>query len=173
LVIFKPSFLLFKIKITRLLEKLELTMIDETLYRVQKDMKLCLTERTREENSLTTDLWKKSIMKEEFTINKPHIANDFTNMLYKKLNKSNDDSSANNKANVIYQINENDLKECLLKLGSMIQEREKFNFEQYTLFYENLLRLNHQQLYLKEREVVYMKNAIENQQAEINVEVQW
>ena len=148
-------------------------MIDETLYRVQKDMKLCLTERTREENSLTTDLWKKSIMKEEFTINKPHIANDFTNMLYKKLNKSNDDSSAKNKANVIYQINENDLKECLLKLGSMIQEREKFNFEQYTLFYENLLRLNHQQLYLKEREVVYMKNAIENQQAEINVEVQW
>lgn len=51
-----------KIKqITRLLEKLELSMIDETVQRVQKEIKLVLSERGREENTLTTDLWKKSV----------------------------------------------------------------------------------------------------------------
>jgi hypothetical protein len=55
----------------------------------------------------------------------------------------------------------------------MIQERERYNYEQYALFYENLLRNNHQLLYAKEREIIYMKNAIESQKSEINVEVQW
>lgn len=51
-----------KIKqICRLLEKLELSMIDETAQRVQKEIKLVLAERGREENTLTTDLWKKSV----------------------------------------------------------------------------------------------------------------
>lgn len=140
-------------------------MIDETLHRVQRETKLCITERTREESSLTTDLWKKSVMKEEFTINRPHIADDFTNILFKKMR-------ADETNNVTYQISDSDLKECLIKLGSMVQERERYNFEQYTLFYENLLRLNHQQLYSREREIVFMKNALEKQQAEINVEVQ-
>jgi hypothetical protein len=38
-------------------------MIDETVQRVQRDMKLVLAERSREESTLTTDLWKKSVIK--------------------------------------------------------------------------------------------------------------
>ena len=48
-------------QIARLLEKLELFMIDETVQRVQKEVKLVLSERSREENTLTTDIWKKSV----------------------------------------------------------------------------------------------------------------
>ena len=73
----------------------------------------------------------------------------------------------------MYQISENDLKECLNQLGLLLQERERYNYEQYALFYENLLRNNHQLLYAKEREILRMKNAIESQKDEINVEVQW
>ena len=104
-------------------------------------------------------------MKEEFTINKPHIANDFTKLLFSfvKENTTNE---------TVYNIREIDLKNCLIRLGTMIQEREKSNFEQYTIFYENLMRQQHNQLYRKEREIVSLKNLLESKTAEINVEVQ-
>ena len=36
-------------------------MIDETVQRVQKELKLVTTEGVREENTLTTELWKKTV----------------------------------------------------------------------------------------------------------------
>ena len=51
----------FLFKMTRLLERLEQYMIDETLQRVQKEAKLVQAERGREENTITNDLWKKSV----------------------------------------------------------------------------------------------------------------
>lgn len=45
----------------RLLEKCELSMIDETIQRVQRDMRLVMAERGREETTLATDLWKKPV----------------------------------------------------------------------------------------------------------------
>ena len=163
-----------KIKqIQRLVEKIEISMIDDTVQRVQKETKLVLAERNREESTLSTDLWKRSIMKEEFTINKPHIANDFTRQLFVFF-KSDEASASSDekKKEVVYSIREEDLKGCLVRLGNMIQEREKSNFEQYAMFYENLLRQQHQLLYTREREVKSMKQTVESKIAEINVEVQ-
>jgi hypothetical protein len=104
-------------------------------------------------------------MKEEFTINKPHIANDFTKMFftYSKEAEGNE---------TVYSIKETDLKNCLICLGTMIQDRERSNFEQYTMFYENLLRQQHQLLFKREREIIALKNTIETKTAEVNVEVQ-
>ncbi len=149
-------------------------MIDDTVQRVQKETKLVLSERTREESTLSTDLWKRSIMKEEFTINKPHIANDFTRQLFVffKTNEAPLSNSKNDQNETVYSIKAEDLKNCLIRLGNMIQEREKSNFEQYGMFYENLLRQQHQLLYSKEREIKALKQLIENKTAEINVEVQ-
>lgn len=48
----------------RLLEKCELSMIDETIQRVQRDLRLVMAERGREENTLATDLWKKPVQLE-------------------------------------------------------------------------------------------------------------
>lgn len=184
-------------QITRLLEKLEMTMIEETYQRVQKEEKLVQAERAREESTITSDLWKKAIMKEEFTINKPHIADDFSRLLFNVLklsesppppiqvqsttsvNTATTSQSSNIKQQqqqqkpiVSYTINEADLKDCLTKLGGMIQERERSNFEQYTMFYENLLRQHHQFLYYREREVLSLSSQLEQKTAEMNVEVQ-
>lgn len=107
-------------------------------------------------------------MKEEFTINKPHIVNEFTQMLYNMMKQNSSDLS-NNKS---YSVNEDDLKACLIRLGTMVQEREKSNFEQYTLFYETLLRQQHQLLYNRERECRSIKSILDQKVEEINVEVQ-
>lgn len=110
-------------------------------------------------------------MKEEFTINKPQIANDFIQMLYGVL-KAEPSQEISKLEQITYKINEADLKECLIKLGNMIQERERSNFEQYTMFYENLLRQHHQMLYAREREIKSVKDELNAKSNEINVEVQ-
>lgn len=162
-----------KIKqLLRLFEKLELSMIDETVQRIQKELKLVLSERARDENTLTTDLWKKTVMKEEFTINKPHIANEFAQSFF-NLAKSEEIKVGNgNETRLVYSIDELNLKDCLTRLGTLIQEREKSNYEQYALYYENLLRQQHQQLYNKEREIVSLKDKIEAKKNEMNIEVE-
>jgi hypothetical protein len=105
-------------------------------------------------------------MKEEFTINKPHIANDFTQLFFNFAREENSGKDT------VYSIRDKDIKSILIRLGTMIQEREKSNFEQYTMFYENLLRQQHQLLFKREREIVSLKNTIEVKSAEVNVEVQ-
>jgi hypothetical protein len=72
----------------------------------------------------------------------------------------------------VYLIKEDDLKVSLIRLGTLIQERERSNFEQYTMFYENLLRQQHQLLYNREREVRSLKSILDGKIFEINVEVQ-
>ena len=123
-------------------------------------------------------------MKEEFTVNKPHIVQEFNDMLFRAMHEqappidsSNTDgagstSSTKTPSTRIYTINEEDLKACLVRLGNLVQERERFNFEQYTLFYETLLRQQHQLLYNRERECRSLKSLLDKKSDEINVEVQ-
>ena len=42
-------------------------MMDETIQRIHKDLKLVLAERGREENTLATDLWRKSVKYKKLT----------------------------------------------------------------------------------------------------------
>lgn len=110
-------------------------------------------------------------MKEEFTVNKPHIVHDFTEMLFRSMHE-NENSSGGVGVSRTYSINQEDLKACLIRLGNLVQERERFNFEQYTLFYEALLRQQHQLLYNRERECRSLKSILDKKSDEINVEVQ-
>lgn len=120
-------------------------------------------------------------MKEEFTVNKPHIVQEFNDMLFRAMHESTPDvasttegsiSSAKTAPTRTLTINEEDLKACLVRLGNLVQERERFNFEQYTLFYETLLRQQHQLLYNRERECRSLKSLLDKKSDEINVEVQ-
>jgi hypothetical protein len=104
-------------------------------------------------------------MKEEFTTNKPHMVDNFISMFFKIASSQ---EKGNEKS---YTITENDLKDCLIKLGIAVQERERSNYEQYTMFYENLLRQKHQLLYSREREVQSMKEAMQNKINEMDVEI--
>jgi hypothetical protein len=73
--------------------------------------------------------------------------------------------------NLVYSINETDLSSCLNKLGIAVQQRERSNFEQYSMYYENLLRHYHQLLFKKERELVSVKDTLKNKLNEIDMEV--
>lgn len=156
----------FKLKqISKLLEKLELQMINETSARIQKEIRLVINERNRQDHVLSVDLWKRTCMKEDFTLTRPHIQEKFTQEFLDlaKLNSSNEQN--------YYLINENDLLKCLNNLGVFIQEREKSNFEQYTMFYENLLKNHHKLLYNKEREIISLKEALLQKTNELDSEV--
>lgn len=128
-------------------------------------------------------------MKEDFTVNKPHIVDKFTSMLFQALREKQEtpeskptsnpdlDSSGNQQPRQerpprVFTVNEEELKACLVHLGNLVQERERFNFEQYTLFYETLLRQQHQLLYNRERECRSLKSILDKKSDEINVEVQ-
>jgi len=111
-------------------------------------------------------------MKEEFTINKPYICQEFSSRLYEILEPDSTQTFKQSASNMVYTVKEKDLKKCLNELGNQIMEREKHNFEQYTMFYENLLRQQHTLLYSREREIASLKDNLERQQESINVEIQ-
>ena len=46
------------------------------------------------------------------------------------------------------------LNKCLASLASCVMTRERQNYESYSMYYENLLRVHHQLLYQKEQEVM-------------------
>lgn len=52
-------------------------MLSDVRRRVAREMSLVLSERSREETALPTDLWKKASIRETFTINRPNIVEDF------------------------------------------------------------------------------------------------
>ena len=172
----------FILKISKILEKIEISMMNETTVRVHKDMRLVLNERGREETVLSTDLWKRSVrlikylryfyspfklkaMKEEFTLNKPHMVENFISDIYGAANHSEVSGQK------VLTIGENELKDCLVRLGISVQEREKSNYEQYTMFYENILRQKCQKLYSNEREIQSLKDVIQQKVNELDVEV--
>ena len=56
-------------------------MMNDTLKRFKRERTLILSERLREENSLPTDLWKKQLFTESFSVLRPHILDDFAKLL--------------------------------------------------------------------------------------------
>jgi hypothetical protein len=104
-------------------------------------------------------------MKEEFTLNKPHMVETFISDLYAAANHSEVSGEK------VLTITENELKDCLIKLGISVQDREKSNYEQYTMFYENLLRQKCQRIYSNERQIQSLKDVIQQKVNELDVEV--
>ncbi|KAK3588936.1 hypothetical protein CHS0354_023696 [Potamilus streckersoni] len=151
-------------QLTKLMENLECYMIIEVKKRLARELTLVLAERGRgEETALATDLWKKPVMKESFTIAKPHIAEQFVDLLMTDCNKTEDDVTFSMKH----------LNKCVTDLAQKIMAREKQNYESYTMFYENLLKSQHQLLYQREQEVKQLRDQMKVMQHNIQVEVQW
>jgi hypothetical protein len=80
-------------------------------------------------------------MKEVFTTNKPHIAEHFVDALMSEAKE--EDSKVT--------FSRDHLLKCLTKLGRDIMIREKLNYENYSMYYEALLRTQHQLLYKTEQ----------------------
>lgn len=80
-------------------------------------------------------------MKESFTIAKPHVSESF----FEKLMSNSDEKDET------VTFTRKHLNATVAELGRDVMAREKSNFESYTMYYENLLRALHQNLYQKEQ----------------------
>lgn len=150
-------------QLVKLLETFECHMISEIRKKIDKEATLATAERVRVESNLATDLWKRPVMKESFTIVKPQIAEDFVTKLKKKMNET---------ENGDFLIGHDDLNECVGELARNIMTRERHNFDSYTMYYENLLRVHHTLLYTKEQEVKHLQDALKAVQHDTMVDVQ-
>ncbi|ELT87775.1 hypothetical protein CAPTEDRAFT_135567 [Capitella teleta] len=138
-------------QLIKLLENLECSMINEVRKKISRELNLVLSERSREESALPTDLWKKPVMKESFTINKPHIAEDFIANLMTKATKNGE----NEEEESMIAFPAAHINSCLSQLAGDIMRREKHNYESYSMYYENILRVHHQLLYHREQVYIY------------------
>ena len=70
-------------------------------------------------------------IKEQFTLIRPHIAEQFSEKLA---------SIAEQTTDTTVTLRREDLTRSLAWLGDSLMEREKRNFETYSMFYENILK---------------------------------
>lgn len=138
-------------QLIRLLENLECTMIYDVIRRISREHTLVVSERGRDDATLPTDLWKRPVMKENCTIAKPHLVENFIQDLMSEHTEKDENVS----------FTRDHLDKCLVKLASETMLRERNCFESYAMYYENLLRHQHQLLYMKEQEIKQHQDTIE------------
>ncbi|XP_064604712.1 uncharacterized protein LOC135469969 isoform X2 [Liolophura sinensis] len=149
-------------QVFKLLENLECHMINEVRKKLARELTLALAERSREEGALPTDLWKKPVMKESYTITRPHIAENFAQALMSDCLETEEDIT----------ISKAHLNTCLTELAQRVMAREKLNYESYTMYYETLLKANHNLLYQKEQEMKQLQDQVKSAVHNVTVEVQ-
>ncbi|XP_053568079.1 coiled-coil domain-containing protein 162-like [Bombina bombina] len=128
-------------QLEKLLESFEGHMIYEVQKKVARELTLVISERAREERGLPTELWKQPVMKESYSPVRPQIVEKFVQSLM----------SENMESASEMTFSKEHLKACLTSLACDVMERERSNFESFSMFYENLLRQEHQLLYQKEQ----------------------
>ncbi|XP_062896851.1 uncharacterized protein si:ch73-242m19.1 isoform X1 [Mobula hypostoma] len=133
----------------KLLESLEVYMIRELQKKIARELSLVMSERARGEASLPTDDWKHSVMTENFSITRPQIVEKFVQKLK--------ENSRETESEITFS--KDHLSNCLLHLACDVMERERSNFESYSMCYENILRREHQLLYEKEQELKGMQQS--------------
>ncbi|XP_067841118.1 uncharacterized protein si:ch73-242m19.1 [Heptranchias perlo] len=133
----------------KILESMECYMIHELQKKIAKEMTLVMSERARGEAALPTDVWKHSVMTENFSIVRPQIVENFVQKLK--------EHSQEIDKKIIFS--KDHLSDCLMTLACDIMGRERSNFETYSMCYENILRREHQLLYQKEQEMKGMKKS--------------
>ncbi|XP_052607475.1 LOW QUALITY PROTEIN: uncharacterized protein LOC128118689 [Peromyscus californicus insignis] len=130
-------------QLQKLLESLEIHMIQEVLRKVNREITLLLSEKSKDESTLPTDLWKHQVMKENFSVVRPQIVERFVQRLMEK--------SQDNGPEISFR--REHLEACLLSLGCDVMARERSNFETYSMCYEHLLQHAREKLSQREQEV--------------------
>uniref|UniRef100_G1KF50 Uncharacterized protein n=1 Tax=Anolis carolinensis TaxID=28377 RepID=G1KF50_ANOCA len=128
-------------QLQKLLESLEVHMIHDVQKKVNKEITLVISEKARHERNLPTELWKHHSMQEIFSVTRPEIVESFIQRLMENHQES--------EAEISFQ--KDHLQKCLTALGCDVMARERSNFENYSMFYENILHRQHQLLYKKEQ----------------------
>ncbi|XP_033619330.1 LOW QUALITY PROTEIN: uncharacterized protein Ccdc162p [Fukomys damarensis] len=130
-------------QLQKLLENIEIHMIQEALRKVHREKTLVLAEKSKEENTLPTDLWKHQVMKENFAVTRPQIVEKFIQRLMQHQQDCGSEIT----------FRKDHLEACLLSLGCDVMAREHSNFETYSTCYEHVLQHTRQRLRQREQEL--------------------
>ncbi|XP_006840054.1 PREDICTED: coiled-coil domain-containing protein 162-like [Chrysochloris asiatica] len=130
-------------QLQKLLENLESHMIQEVLRKVHREMSLVMSEKSKEEHTLPTELWKHQVMKENFPVVRPQIVENFIQRLM--------ENYQDGELEITFR--KDHLEACLLSLGCDVMARERSNFETYSMCYEHVLQHARQKLFEKEQEL--------------------
>ena len=147
-------------QLIRLLENFECMMIDDCIRKISREHTVVISERAREDYNLPTDLWKKPSMKENLTIPKDHLVENFA----KDLDIQDAQSS-------VITLERETMDRSLMKLATSLTNHDKMNFLNCSMFYENILRQQNNLLYLKEQQIKSLENKLEQQDLKTSIEV--
>ncbi|XP_071354884.1 uncharacterized protein [Trachinotus anak] len=142
----------------RLLESTECDMIKALQRRINRDMTLVLSERTRQDTCLPTELWKKAPLKYSLSPERPQTVETFIQQLMEGAEQVEGQ----------LRVSQNHLQLCLTHLGSSVMEWERRSFLLYSHFYEQMLQQQTQLLYQREQD---LKNLTDSQTSNPHREV--
>ncbi|XP_054470264.1 coiled-coil domain-containing protein 162-like [Anoplopoma fimbria] len=141
-----------------LLESIECDMIRAVQRRISRELTLVVSERTRQDTGLPTELWKKTPLKYSLTPERPQIVETFIQQLMEGAEEAEGE----------LRVSQHHLQQCLTHLGCSLTERERRSFLLYSQFYEQILQQETQLLYEREQDI---KNLKESQTSDSHKEV--
>ncbi|XP_034531399.1 coiled-coil domain-containing protein 162 [Notolabrus celidotus] len=133
----------------KLLESTECDMIRAVQRRINRETTLVLSERTRHDTRLPTELWKTSTMKHSVSSERPQIVETFIWQLMEGAEE------AEGKLCVSQDL----LQQSLTRLGCSVMERERRSFLLHSQFYEQILQQETQLLYHREQDLKHLKDS--------------
>ncbi|KAA0710836.1 Coiled-coil domain-containing protein 162 [Triplophysa tibetana] len=131
-------------QLLRLLEVAECDMIRALQRRINTQTTLVMSERSRHDMMLPTELWKKASMEHSFSLERPQIVENFMQQLMNGDEEETDGQVMFAKAH---------LQGCLTDLASDVMNRERSVFLRYSQFYEQILHQQGHLLYQREQDV--------------------
>uniref|UniRef100_A0A3Q3K4T7 Coiled-coil domain-containing protein 162-like n=1 Tax=Monopterus albus TaxID=43700 RepID=A0A3Q3K4T7_MONAL len=133
----------------KLLESTECDMIRMVQRRINRELTLVVSERTRQDTHLPTELWKKVPLKYSLSPERPQIVETFIQQLMDGVEE----------AEGQLRVSQGHLQQCLTHLGSSLMERECCCFLLYSQFYERILQQETQLLYQREQDLKNLKDS--------------
>ncbi|KAG5450886.1 Coiled-coil domain-containing protein 162 [Clonorchis sinensis] len=160
-----PEMVVRQRQLLKLIEAFEFYMIADLRKLLVRQTDLVIKERNREEGNLPLELWKRPAMKETLSVKRPGLADEFLVELMSHLEQ--------NARNDTYTITKDKLNEVLQTVAISVMRTQRESYENYSMYYENLLKNQHSLLYAKEREIETLKETLRQNELETNVTVQF
>ncbi|KAA3671893.1 uncharacterized protein DEA37_0004225 [Paragonimus westermani] len=160
-----PEMVVRQRQLLKLIEAFEFYMIADLRKLIVKQTDLVIKERNREEGNLPLDLWKKPAMKETLSVKRPGLADEFVVALMSNMQH---DARTD-----LYTITSEKLNDVIQTIANAVMRTQRESYENYSMYYENLLKSQHSLLYAKEREIDALKETVRQKDLETSVTVQF
>ncbi|XP_034419431.1 uncharacterized protein si:ch73-242m19.1 [Cyclopterus lumpus] len=132
-----------------LLESTECDMIRAVQRRVNRELTLAVSERTRQDAGLPTELWTKAPLRYSLTPERPQIVETFVRQLMEGAEEAEGQLT----------VSPHRLQRCLALLGCSLAERERRSFLLYSQFYEQILQHETRLLYRSEQDLKTLRDS--------------